>query len=173
LSTLQPHMPLWQFCLYLAVVGVGLGTSMQILVLIVQNTFPNREVGTATASNNYFRQIGGSLGGAVVGSLFTTRLADELTRRFAAGGGGGAVELNSLTPDALKHLPDAVREQIVQGYNDALAPLFLYMVPLALISFVLLLFVKEKPLATTIERDVMPDSLAEGQLLITGSNKTV
>ena len=46
---------------------------MQILILIVQNTFPLREVGTATASNNYFRQIGASLGAAVVGSLFVSQ----------------------------------------------------------------------------------------------------
>ncbi|TQL48571.1 EmrB/QacA subfamily drug resistance transporter [Homoserinimonas aerilata] len=174
LSTITPDMPIWQFCLYLAVLGMGLGTSMQILVLIVQNSFPNSEVGTATASNNYFRQIGGSLGGAVVGSLFTTRLADELTRRFAGmGGASGSADINSLTPDGIKHLPDAIHQQIVEGYNEALAPLFLYMVPLAILAFVLLLFVKEKPLATTIERDIMPDSVAEGQLLITSSQKTV
>ena len=57
-------------CGYLAVMGVGLGLSMQILILIVQNTFPSRQVGTATAANNYFRQIGASLGSAIVGTLF-------------------------------------------------------------------------------------------------------
>jgi hypothetical protein len=142
---------------------------MQILVLIVQNSFPNSQVGTATASNNYFRQIGSSLGGAVVGSLFTTRLADELLRRMPSGGGleGG---MNSLTPNSVQHLPAAIHEQVVLAYNDALAPLFLYMVPLALASFVLLLFVKEKPLATTIERDAVTESVAEGQLLITSDD---
>ncbi|HEU4807250.1 MAG TPA: MDR family MFS transporter, partial [Homoserinimonas sp.] len=76
LGTLTPDTPLWLFCLYIAIMGTGLGTSMQILVLIVQNSFPNSQVGTATASNNYFRQIGASLGSAVVGSLFATRLTD-------------------------------------------------------------------------------------------------
>lgn len=168
LGTITPETSLWVFCAYLALIGVGLGTSMQILVLIVQNSFPNSEVGTATASNNYFRQIGASLGGAVVGSLFTTRLADELLRRLPNAGSleGG---MNSLTPDAVHHLPAAVQNHVVHAYNDALAPLFLYMVPLALIAFVLLLFVKEVPLATTIERDIMPESLAEGQLLVAQS----
>lgn len=169
LGTITPSIPIWLFCVYLAITGVGLGTSMQILVLIVQNSFPNSEVGTATASNNYFRQIGASLGGAVVGSLFTTRLADELGRRLpdshALAGG-----MNSLTPDSVLHLPSAVHQQVVLAYNDALAPLFLYMVPLAIASFVLLLFVKEMPLASTIERDVMPESVAEGQLLITSES---
>ncbi len=74
-------------CTYLAVMGIGLGLSMQILILIVQNTFPAREVGTATAANNYFRQIGASLGSAVVGSLFATRLADLLAGSAGATGG--------------------------------------------------------------------------------------
>ena len=63
--------------------GLGLGLSMQIMVLIVQNSFPLREVGTATASNNFFRQIGATLGSAVVGSLFASRLAELLDRASA------------------------------------------------------------------------------------------
>ena len=48
--------------------------SMQILILVVQNSFPQAIVGTATSSNNFFRQIGASLGAAIVGSLFVSRL---------------------------------------------------------------------------------------------------
>ena len=70
----------------------------------------------------------------------------------------------------MKHLPDAIRTIIDQAYNDALTPLFLWMVPLALGAFVLLCFVKEVPLATTIDRDVMPESLSEGELLITSAD---
>ncbi|MGA7203064.1 MAG: MDR family MFS transporter, partial [Specibacter sp.] len=66
LSSMTPAMPVWVICAYLAIMGIGLGMSMQILVLIVQNQFPNSQVGMATASSNYFRQIGASLGAAVV-----------------------------------------------------------------------------------------------------------
>ncbi|MDI6909502.1 MAG: hypothetical protein QMC84_06690, partial [Nocardioides sp.] len=59
---------------------------LSILVLIVQNTFHVREVGTATASNNYFRQVGGSLGSAVVGSVFAARLTTLLSERLPQGG---------------------------------------------------------------------------------------
>lgn len=54
-------------------------------------------------------------------------------------------------------LPDAVRAPIIQSYNDALTPLFLYMVPLAIAAAVLLSFVQEKPLATVIDRDSPPE----------------
>ncbi|MET4582206.1 EmrB/QacA subfamily drug resistance transporter [Conyzicola nivalis] len=158
MSTMTPTLPIWILCSFLALMGLGLGMSMQILILIVQNSFPVREVGTATASNNYFRQIGASLGAAIVGSLFVARLTDLLADRMPAGAadGGGS---NSFTPAIVRDLPDAVREIIVGSYNDALTPVFLYMVPLVVVAVILLCFVKEKPLATTIERDILPESL--------------
>jgi EmrB/QacA subfamily drug resistance transporter len=158
MSTMTPELPIWILCSYLALMGLGLGMSMQILILIVQNSFPVREVGTATASNNYFRQIGASLGAAIVGSLFVARLTDLLDERMPAGAadGGGS---NSFTPAIVRDLPDAVRDVIVGSYNDALTPVFLYMVPLVIVAAILLCFVTEKPLATTIERDILPESL--------------
>ena len=156
LSTMTPTLPIWILCSYLAVMGLGLGLSMQILILIVQNSFPNSQVGTATASNNYFRQIGASLGAAVVGSLFAARLTELLRERMPA---GGAPAANSFTPAMVRDLPDAVREIIIGGYNDALTPVFLYMVPLVIVAAILLCFVTEKPLATTIERDILPETL--------------
>ncbi|MBH0053669.1 MULTISPECIES: MDR family MFS transporter [unclassified Salinibacterium] len=159
LSTMTPDLPLWILCSYLAVMGLGIGMSMQILVLIVQNTFPNSQVGTATASNNYFRQIGASIGTAVVGSLFVARLTDLLSTRLPATAAGATGDTNSLTPAAVRDLPDALREIIVSSYNDSLAPVFLYMVPLVLLSAVLLMFLKEVPLATSIDRGEATESL--------------
>ncbi|KJL30561.1 MDR family MFS transporter [Microbacterium oxydans] len=159
LSTMTPSLPVWVLCSYLAIMGLGLGMSMQILILIVQNSFPNSQVGTATASNNYFRQIGASIGTAVVGSLFVAKLNDLLTERLPAGAGAAAGGSNSFTPEVVRNLPDAIRDVIVGAYNDALAPVFLYMVPLVVVAAILLLLVKEEPLATTIERDIPSESL--------------
>ncbi|GKV73739.1 MDR family MFS transporter [Pseudarthrobacter oxydans] len=172
LSTLKPEQPLWEICAYLAVMGLGLGLNMQILVLIVQNSFPLREVGTATASNNFFRQIGATLGSAVVGSLFASRLHDLLIERLpaAAAGGGAPGGSNSLTPAVVNALPAPIKEAIISSYNDALTPIFVWMVPLALIATVLLCFVKEKPLATAVEHDVLSESISEGNILITADD---
>jgi EmrB/QacA subfamily drug resistance transporter len=164
LSTMTIDTPVWLICSYIAVMGIGLGASMQILVLIVQNTFHVREVGTATAANNYFRQVGASLGSAVVGSVFAARLTTLLTERLPQGGTTG--DANSLTPDSVKQLPDALRLPIVESYNDALAPIFLYIAPLAIIAAILLCFLRVVPLATTIERDIPAESLAEGQPVV-------
>lgn len=159
LSGMTPSLPIWVLCGYLAVMGLGLGMSMQILVLVVQNSFPLSQVGTATASNNYFRQIGASLGAAIVGSLFTARLTQLLAQRLPQSGTGTSGGSNSFTPELVNHLPTALRETIIGSYNDALTPVFLYMVPLVAVAVVLLAFVKEKPLATTVKKDIIPESL--------------
>jgi len=134
------------------VFGAGLGLQMQVLVLIVQNTFPLSMVGTATAANNYFRQIGASLGAAVVGSIFTSNLIELLSERLP-GGAGALGDANSITPGAVLELPQEIQDVIVSSYNDALTPVFLYIVPLSLVSLVLLLFVREVPLRTTLDRE--------------------
>ncbi|MDI9915821.1 MDR family MFS transporter [Rhodococcus sp. IEGM 1379] len=156
LSRLTPSTPLIVFGIYITILGVGIGLVMQILILIVQNTFPAAEVGTATASNNFFRQIGASLGSALVGSLFASRLTNILTERLPAAGGAVGNDENSLTPAILWKLPAPIRETIVGAYNDALAPIFMYIVPLVIVAVILLTFIKEKPLATTIDRSAPP-----------------
>lgn len=164
LATVSVATPVALICLYIGIMGVGLGTSMQILTLVVQNSFPHKMVGTATAANNYFRQVGSSLGSAVVGSVFATRLSFLITEKLPAGA-GPADGAQSLTPDVIKALPESIRTLIIESYNEALIPIFMYMTPLAAITAVLLCFVKEKPLATTIDAEILPESLAEGQLV--------
>lgn len=156
LSTLTPETPLWMFCVFVGVMGLGLGANMQILVLIVQNTFPHRVVGTATAANNFFRQIGASLGSAVIGSLFAVRLVQIIGERLPESNADRLGDVSSLTPESVREMPSALHDIVVHGYNDALAPLFLWMAPLALTAVVLLCFIREDPLKTTVEEDTVP-----------------
>lgn len=148
MSTMTADTSVVVACVYVGVMGVGLGMSSQILVLIVQNTFPAREVGTATAANSYFRQVGASLGSAIVGTVFASRLTDLLAGTAGAGGTG---DVNSLTPDLVRHLPAAAHDVIVKAYSEALTPVFRYLTPLVGVAVVLLALITEKPLATTID----------------------
>lgn len=148
-----------QLCLYMAVMGLGLGATMQLLVLIVQNSFPVTEVGTATASNNYFRQIGATLGSAVVGSVFASRLGDLLAARLP-GGVGSEGGTGSLTPAVVQHLPDAVRLPVISSYSEALTPIFAWIAPLAVLGGVLLCFIVAKPLATTVDGEGAEEPVA-------------
>lgn len=170
LGTVTLDTEIFVIGIYMALIGIGLGASMQILTLIVQNSFPNAIVGTATAANNYFRQVGGTVGTAVVGSLFVSRLGTLLAEKLPDGGGAGT-ELNSFTPDIIIHLPEAVRLPVTQAFNEALIPVFTWMVPLAIVAIIVLSFVKAKPLSTTVEDDIMIEAIAEGQLIIDEDDK--
>ncbi len=151
ISTLTVETSLVVLCAYICLFGLGIGMSMQILTLIVQNTFPNAIVGTATAANNYFRQVGATLGSAVVGSVFASRLTSELVAQFTAAGGVPAgTSIDSLTPAGVNALPEEVRTVIVHAYNHALMPIFAFLVPLAVVALVALIFLKEVPLATSV-----------------------
>ena len=151
LSTMTVTTPNWLMCTYLAILGIGIGLSLQILTLIVQNSFPGAIVGTATAASNYFRQVGATLGSAVVGSVFASRLMSILAEKLAGTGAvqGGDKGRNHLTPAAVNALPDAVRTPIVEAYNEALLPIFLFLVPLAVVAFAVLCFIDPKELATS------------------------
>lgn len=146
-STVTVSTSLWLICSYLFVMGAGIGLSIQVLVLIVQNAFP-AEVGTATAANNFFREIGASLGSAVVGSVFTARLVSALGESVAVGN-GQRIATDSLVPAVVRALPESAASVVVNAYNSSLMPVFLYLVPVALLNLLVVAAIKEKPLATT------------------------
>lgn len=150
MTTLTADTPIWLICIYLFVFGAGLGLIMQVVVLVVQNAVPASEIGTATSTNNYFREVGASLGVAVFGTIFTTRLTENLTSVFTAAGaspGDASNATATLDPQTLSQLPDAIRDGVVAAYADALAPVFWYLLPFVAISFVLSLFLKQIPLS--------------------------
>lgn len=163
MSTINVSTPVYLICVYMGIVGMGLGANMQILTLIVQNTFSHKMVGTATAANNYFRQVGSSLGAAVVGSVFTMRLTNLLAERMPVTDGAPADGAHSLTPAFVHSLPEAVHNIVIGAYNDALIPIFVYLIPLGAITLFLLFFLKEKPLATDVSTEASPASTPSGQ----------
>ncbi|MFD1715254.1 MDR family MFS transporter [Amnibacterium flavum] len=150
MTTLTADTPIWLICVYLFVFGAGLGLIMQVVVLVVQNAVSPGMIGTATSTNNYFREVGASLGVAIFGALFTTRLTENLTGVFTAAGAtpeAAAGSTATLDPATLSQLPDAVRDGVVNAYADALAPVFWYLIPFIGIAFILSLFLKEIPLS--------------------------
>jgi hypothetical protein len=92
--------------LYLLVLGLGIGLFLQVMVLIVQNTAARSDLGAATASVNFARQIG-SIGVALIGALFIHRLDGQLGAHVPASGVGhlSAAQVSSITPLGLAQLP--------------------------------------------------------------------
>ena len=150
MTTLAASTPLWLICTYLFIFGAGLGLIMQVVVLVVQNAVPATQLGTATSTNNYFREVGASLGVAIFGTIFTTRLAENLREVFTDAGATAeeaATASATIDPQSLSELPDAVRDGIVTAYADALAPVFWYVLPFVGIAFLLSLVLKQIPLS--------------------------
>jgi len=150
MTTLAASTPIWLICVYLFIFGAGLGLIMQVVVLVVQNAVPAAQIGTATSTNNYFREVGAALGTAVFGTLFTTRLSENLKDVFTQAGASPADAAGAtatLSPEALNKLPEAVHTGVVNAYADALAPVFWYLVPFIAVALLLALFLKQIPLS--------------------------
>src|SRR3954465_9958290 len=129
LTQITGDMSMILFGAMIFVLGVGMGLVMQTIVLAVQNSVDPHEIGTATSTNNFFREIGAAVGTALFSTLFTTRLADNLSGVFAgapAGTGGGGT---GLAPGARQPLPEPYRTGVVDAFTNALAPSFWYLVP--------------------------------------------
>jgi hypothetical protein len=116
---------------------------MQVLVLIVQNTSNFDDLGVATSGVTFFRTIGSSFGAAIFGSLFVNFLNSRMGPALAASGASPAAVSS---PGALHRQPHNVAAPIVQAYSESLSQVFLWAAPVALVGFVLALFLREVPL---------------------------
>ncbi|MFD5814311.1 MFS transporter [Streptomyces sp. NPDC127038] len=148
LSRLGAHTQRLHYSVWMAVLGAGIGMVMPVLVVAVQNSVRPADLGTATSANNYFRQIGGSVGAAVFGTLFAHRLAGALADRLPARAGGTAPDPESLTPQLVHAMPAALRDRYIGAYVDAMPRIFLYLVPVLVLGLLIACFLKEKPLVT-------------------------
>jgi MFS family permease len=146
MSTLDTSTSIVVVCGYLFLLGAGVGLIMQNLVLAVQNAFPPSDVGTATSANNFFREIGATLGTAAVGAVFTHRLTDQLADRLSTADAKVVGSTDSLTPTLVHALPDKVQNAVILAYQQALTPVFRYMAPLFALGLVLAFLLPEKKL---------------------------
>ncbi|MDQ2854006.1 MAG: MFS transporter [Chloroflexota bacterium] len=128
--------------LWMAITGLGIGPAFAVFTLAVQNNVPPRELGAATSSVTLFQQVGGTVGLALTGTIFGSRLLEEIPRQIVAAGvpqevatgfaSGGSSTLNTLSgvgdlgSRILASMPENVRAQmqpfipgIVQGIHEA------------------------------------------------------
>jgi EmrB/QacA subfamily drug resistance transporter len=143
LSTMDAQTSLVMQSLYLFILGSGIGLCMQVLVLVVQNTANFSDLGVSTSGVTFFRTIGSSFGAAIFGSLFANFLSGRVADALAA---GGAPPIAAQSPQALRELPPDMAAPIIAAYADSLGLVFLCAAPVALVGFVVSLFLKEIPL---------------------------
>ncbi|HUB73534.1 MAG TPA: MDR family MFS transporter [Solirubrobacteraceae bacterium] len=163
--------------LFLLVLGLGLGSVMQVLVLAVQNAVDYSVLGAATSSVTMLRGIGGSLGTAIFGTIFSTRLAGQLRGALSGQLAAQASKGARLTGAQVGRLPPAARSAYQHAYVHSLAPVFLVAAAVTAVGFVLSLLMQERPLrsaaatATGLDDSLAaprsPDSLAEIERALT------
>jgi len=138
--------------LYMLIFGMGLGMVMQVLVLAVQNSVDYEMLGVATSGATLFRSIGGSLGTALLGAVFTNKLSHELAANLPLGGRGAAAAANvgSLDPSAVERLPAAVRDGYLTSFTESVDLVFLVAAGIMAIAFLLTWLIPERPLRDTV-----------------------
>jgi EmrB/QacA subfamily drug resistance transporter len=166
--------------LWMVLAGLGIGPSLAVFTLIVQNAVRPDRIGVATSSLTFFQQIGGTVGLTIGGTLFADRLMTEIpiqlvakgvpqdfVNTFSAGGGAGGGQLDltgtgdlgarilAAVPDPFKGLVEPLIPNIVDGihaaFSIALASTFWVGIAGALIAAALCLFLRETPMRTTMD----------------------
>jgi EmrB/QacA subfamily drug resistance transporter len=128
-TNIRPDTPLPLLWLWMAIIGFGIGPAFAVFTLVVQNNVPVRQLGAATSSLTLFQQVGGTVGLAITGTIFTETLLQEVPEQLTAAGvppqlvqgfaSGGGNALNQLTgvgdlgERILATVPDAFRDQVV------------------------------------------------------------
>jgi hypothetical protein len=119
--------------------------------LAVQNEVPAADLGIATSAVNFFRAIGGSVGVALIGALFTSRLTTVI-----AGLTPGRTDLQPADVHALS--PEG-QARYLHGFAHVLAGSFVYVIPLSVAAVVFALLLRETPLRQHIHTDMPVDAL--------------
>ncbi len=131
---------------WMGVLGLGVGMTMQVIVLAVQNSVDYRDMGTATSANMFFRTLGGAFGTAIFGAILTSRLRANLTHLLppaALQHIGGVLQG---TPARIRSLPAPILNPVLESFVRSYHVIFLVAVPVGIVAFLLALALPEVPL---------------------------
>ena len=175
LSRLTTTSPVWEISAATFFMGAGIGMFFQLLVTVVQNAIEARHLGTATSGNNFFREVGVSLGASLIGAAFSSGLTSNLTDRIGELTRSADpvvlgtlaqfkdADTSSLTPALVDQLPTVLHDAVASSYADALLPIFGWMIPLFVATSVIAVFLPEVPLSqkTAMEQISEAEDMAE------------
>ncbi|MFS0714278.1 MDR family MFS transporter [Microbacterium sp. 2P01SA-2] len=192
LSTIHYDTDFTLVSLYMAMLGAGVGMTMQNLVLVVQNTTSPTEIGVASSGVTFFRSLGGTIGVSVMGAALASQVTtlvgerrDDIQGALMSLGDQAqtwATQLQSGTLPQVSAMPEALRVVFEDIYATGISHSFLIAVPFAVLSLIAIVFLPNKPLTTmtTTERlqageaDLATVSVPEGMnaLTATGTVRT-
>lgn len=130
--------------IYMAILGAGMGCLMQTTNLIAQSSVPLSDLGAATGTSTFVRNLGGSLGVAALGAIYGQQLSSGL----ASGGVDGisSADSASLTPEALRSLPEQAIQVFRVAVADGIHEVYFWAALITVVGFAASWFVKQVPL---------------------------
>ncbi len=141
----------------LVIMGFGLGLSMQVFTLVVQNNAKAAEMGIATSAVQFFRNLGSTVGTAVLGTVMSSHLQGDILAHLPAdmvqklAASGQSVDAGSvLDTSKVAQLPAVVADAVRAGMADSMNTVFWTALPFAVLGLVFTLFIKNVPLRTTV-----------------------
>jgi len=162
LSTISHDTALWFVGAAMLLVGAGVGMSMQNLVLAVQNTVGQHEIGAASSTVAFFRSLGGTIGVSVLGAVLAHRVTDDIHHGMTAAGmpatGGDTGSLD------LTQVPAVVQHIIRAAYGDATGHIFLISAGVAVVGVIAAVFLKPAPLRSTVDLPPEQETAARDQV---------
>jgi EmrB/QacA subfamily drug resistance transporter len=184
------ELPLLWFWMFVA--GVGIGPTLSVFTIVVQNAVPFNQLGVATSNLTFFRQIGGSVGLAITGTIFGTQLLEEIPVQLSAkgvpadivsgfssagtgaldnlvgvgGAGGLGAQILALVPEGARAAIEPLIPTIVGGIHEsfsiAVSTTFLVGVVTTVLAFGAALAVQEIPLRRTTGAEAPASASAPG-----------
>lgn len=166
LSTIDHQTNMVAVGAFLFVMGLGMGMTMQNLVLAVQNTVDAKDLGAASSTVGFFRSLGGAAGVSILGAILSSQIAKLTASGLEAIGiDTGAFGSSGAGISNLNELPDQIADVVRASYGDGTARIFLVAGILSIIALVAILFIREVALRTESGSEqllVQADALAPG-----------
>ena len=170
LSTLTQTTPFWQLAIYAVLIGAGLGLSMQTIVIALQNSVEFRDMGVATSANTFFRSIGATMGVALFGTVYASRLAHNLPIEIEKLTASNPAALLGATPEKFEALKDntavlqtftpELQAGIINAFVNSFHVVFLTSVPITIIGFFIAFMLRETPLRTGVGHQAAKEEAA-------------
>ena len=158
LSQVTPSVPEWIVVRDLVVVGLGIGITFPLYLTAVQTALPRQYLGVASSQIQFWRNLGGTVGSAVLGAVLSNRLPDYMATRLSHAGVPANVLHNLpnttnanaiLDPTLLAKLPPAIIEAIRLALSDSLHDIYLFAAAVLVLGLIATVFMKEVPIPTT------------------------
>lgn len=170
LSTLTESTPFWKLSIYSILIGAGLGFSMQTIVIALQNSVDFKDLGVATSANTFFRSIGATMGVALFGTVYASRLAHNLPIEIEKLKASNPAALVGATPEKFEALKEntavlqtftpELQAGIINAFVNSFHLVFLTAVPITVIGFFVAFMLRETPLRTGVGHQAAKEEAA-------------